>query len=138
MKPKIFIITCTSTLELVQEWLWVKLSLVLGWFQIVCGVIKGSLITLFSHLFSLWLTESTIHLLSEGLALVLTASLFLMIIAFIWKGIGTFISKIVEIVFLKGGDGIMYLAKEVVYRIFASIAWVFNGIASGIKKILFG
>ncbi len=128
----------TLTLDWAQEWLWKKFSVVLVWFQTVCGVIKTFLVTLFSHLFSQWLTETTIYIISEGLALILTTSLFLMLLSFVWKGIGTLVSKVVEIVFLKGGDGIMYLAKQVVYRIFSSIAWIFNGIANGIKKILFG
>ena len=114
---------------------WAKIIM---WFNTVCGAIKSSLIALLTDYTSSWITSSTIHAISEGVSFLTTAFIFILIFVFIWKFIGTVITKIIDVIFLKGGDGIMYLTKTIIHRIFSSVAWIFSSIANGIKKVLFG
>ena len=114
---------------------WAKVNM---WFTTVCGAIKSFLIALLTDYSSSWITSSTIHAISEGVSFLTTAFIFILIFVFIWKGIGTLLTKLIDVVFMKGGEGILYLAKEAIYKIFASVAWIFSSIANGIKKVLFG
>jgi hypothetical protein len=69
---------------------------------------------------------------------VTTSFLFIVVFVFLWKGIGTALSKLIEIAFINAGDGIMFLTKTAIHRVFASVAWIFSSIANGIKKVFFG
>lgn len=135
MTMKFFINLNTNQLK---AWFFQAWAKVITWFNTVCGAIKSFLIALLTDHTSSWITSSTIQGISEGVAFVITAFLFIVIFVFIWKGIGTLLTKLIDVVFLKGGEGILYLAKEAIYRMFASVAWIFSSLASGIKKVLFG
>lgn len=121
-----------------KTWFFQAWAKVITWFNIVCGAIKNILIALLTDHTSSWITSSTIHGISEGIAFLVTSFIFILIFTFIWKGIGTSLKKLITILFIQCGDGVLYLAKEAIYKIFASVAWIFTSIANGIKKILFG
>ena len=121
-----------------KAWFFQAYAKVITWFNIVCGAIKTFLIALLTDHTSSWITSSTIQGISEGVAFVTSAFIFIVFFVFIWKGIGALLTKIIDVLFLKGGDGIMFIAKTAIHRVFASIAWIFSSIANGIKKIFFG
>lgn len=120
------------------EWFFRSWATLLIWFNTVCGAIKSFLVALLSDYTSTWITSTTIYAISEVISLVTTSFLFIVVFVFLWKGIGTALSKLIEIAFINAGDGIMFLTKTAIHRVFASVAWIFSSIANGIKKVFFG
>jgi len=120
-----------------KEWFFYAWAYVINVFNSVCGAIKTFLVALLSDYTSTWITSTTIQAIGEVISLVTTAFVFIVIFVFIWRGIGILLTKLIEVAFLKTGDGISFIIKETVYRVFASVAWIFNSLANGIRKVLF-
>jgi len=122
---------------LLKEWFFYAWAYMINAFNSVCGAIKIFLVALLSDYTSTWITSTTIQAIGEVISFITTAFIFITIFIFIWRGIGMLLTKSIDIIFLKGGDGISFIIKETVYRVFASVAWIFNSLANGIRKVLF-
>jgi len=138
MKFLIRVVFSHINIDNIKIWLFQFWSKLLGWFYLVNGAISSFLVASLTPLCRSWLTATAIECFAEGLSFLVSAFLYVSVFVLIWKFIGTIITKIIDVIFLKGGDGIMYLAKTIIHRIFSSIAWVFSSLANGIKKVFFG